>query len=225
MSGMGFWRTGPRSKTYPSIGRIDYHPRRQRHIRLSIRDGAVRVSYPRQSGFAKAEAFALSRRSWILKHLGPAIGLENGMAVGRRHRLRFSRQNHRVEDGVVYAPADDQSQSWRLIKLALQKEAEAELPPLVANRAERSGLQPAAVRIRYMRSQWGSCSAKGNLSLNSTLVCLPAELVDYVIIHELCHLRHLDHSPRFWSLVGEHCPDWRSLKKDLKGRRIGLAAI
>ena len=218
----GFWQTGPRSKTYPVIGQVDYYPRQQRNIRLSLREGAVRISYPRRTSFAKAEAFMLSRQAWIIKHLQPATRLKSGMAIGRRHQLKFSRQNHRIENGIIYAPGDDETESRRLIRLALQKEAGADLPQAVAGQVQRIGLQPAGIRIRYMTSQWGSCSAKGNICLNSALVYLSPKLIDYVIIHELCHLRHLNHSQQFWSLVGRHCPDWRALKQELKQHKIGL---
>ncbi len=64
-------------------------------------------------------------------------------------------------------------------------------------------------RLRYMRTQWGSCSESGRISLNTHLVKLPKATIDYVVLHELCHLQHLDHSPRFHALVEHYLPDWR----------------
>lgn len=63
-------------------------------------------------------------------------------------------------------------------------------------------------RQRYMTAQWGSCSAAGRLSLNTHLAKVPRSLVDYVLLHELCHLRHLNHGPAFYALLGRHMPDW-----------------
>ncbi|MDH5751634.1 MAG: M48 family metallopeptidase, partial [Deltaproteobacteria bacterium] len=74
--------------------------------------------------------------------------------------------------------------------------------------AGETGLQPARVRIREQKRRWGSCSAKKWLNLNWRLALAPPEVMDYVILHELCHLEHLNHSPRFWSRVGYFMPDY-----------------
>ncbi len=73
-----------------------------------------------------------------------------------------------------------------------------------------------SVRIGNQKSRWGSCSAGKNLNFNYKIVLLPKELSDYVIVHELCHLKELNHSPRFWNLVAEQIPNWKKLRKELK---------
>ena len=75
--------------------------------------------------------------------------------------------------------------------------------------AERVGVAFARIRIGGQRTLWGSCSPRGTLSFNWRLVLAPFEVVDYVVVHELCHLRIPDHSQRFWALVERHRPDWR----------------
>ncbi len=72
-------------------------------------------------------------------------------------------------------------------------------------------------RARFMRSQWGSCSSDGRISLNTHLVKTPERLIDYVILHELCHLVHHDHSRRFYALMGQHMPDWEARRGELDG--------
>lgn len=70
-------------------------------------------------------------------------------------------------------------------------------------------------RHRFMRSQWGSCSRAGRISLNTHLVKAPARLIEYVVLHELCHLQHYDHSRRFYALMGRHMPDWQARRGEL----------
>ena len=72
------------------------------------------------------------------------------------------------------------------------------------------------VFIKNSKSRWGSCSSAGNLNFNYKLLFLPQELADYVVVHELCHLRHFNHGPEFWALVSQACPDYKSLRKALR---------
>ena len=80
---------------------------------------------------------------------------------------------------------------------------------LVEEEAPRIGVRPARIQIRDQRSRWGSCSTRGTLSFNWRLVLAPFDVLDYVVVHELCHLREPNHSRRFWKLVEAHRPDWR----------------
>ena len=76
------------------------------------------------------------------------------------------------------------------------------------------------VSIRNQRTRWGSCSIKGNLNFNYKLLMLPQHLANYIIIHELCHLKELNHSPRFWNLVAQTMPNYSEIKKELRFLRI-----
>lgn len=89
----------------------------------------------------------------------------------------------------------------------LREEASALLPEKLSRLAVRYGFAYGRVCIKHNSSNWGSCSAKGNINLNLNLVRLPGPLCDYVLLHELCHLRHLDHGPRFHELLERLCAD------------------
>ncbi len=78
----------------------------------------------------------------------------------------------------------------------------------------------AGVKVRPMSSQWGSCSSKGVITLNPALLCVPLELFEYVVIHELAHIQHKNHSVRFWSAVAEYCDNFTERKKNLNQKRI-----
>jgi predicted metal-dependent hydrolase len=80
---------------------------------------------------------------------------------------------------------------------------------LIDEEAPAIGVEPARVQIRDQRSRWGSCSTRGTLSFNWRLVLAPFDVLDYVVVHELCHLREPNHSRRFWKLVEQRRPDWR----------------
>ena len=101
----------------------------------------------------------------------------------------------------------------------IRQRARQLLPPLLARVARQTGLSYQRVSIRSQKTRWGSCSSRGNISLNDQLLFLPPDAVEYLMIHELCHTRHLDHSPVFWALVQSHCADFRRHEKRLGDSR------
>ena len=83
-------------------------------------------------------------------------------------------------------------------------------------------LYPRQVTIRGQKGRWGSCSSRGALSLNWKLISAPAFVLDYVVIHELAHLAHMNHSAAFWRLVAAHCPDYKRARRWLDDHQIEL---
>lgn len=101
----------------------------------------------------------------------------------------------------------------------LRIQGQLHLIPWLARTADELSLDYARGQVRNQRSRWGSCSAKGTISLNQDLLFLPPELVRYIIIHELCHTRHMDHSPKFWALLESFEPGCRSFDARMKDAR------
>jgi predicted metal-dependent hydrolase len=105
----------------------------------------------------------------------------------------------------------------------IKKLARKDIPPRVEHFARVMGLNYGKVAIRAQRTRWGSCSAKGNLNFNCLLVLLPDEVRDYVVVHELAHLKEMNHSPRFWAEVGKVIPDYKLRRAQL--RELGRPLI
>jgi predicted metal-dependent hydrolase len=99
---------------------------------------------------------------------------------------------------------------------SLRIQARAELPMRLRELAIRHGLEVSRVSIRNQRTRWGSCGRDGHISLNWRLVLMPPDVRDYVLIHELMHLRRLDHSPAYWKLVAAACPGYRVARQWLR---------
>ena len=107
---------------------------------------------------------------------------------------------------------------------AMTAQAKADIPPRVAYCADRIGVSYGTITIRHQRSRWGSCTAKGNLNFNCLLTRMPPEMVDYIIVHELCHRREMNHSPRFWAEVRKIMPDYEVRRAWLKKEGPALIA-
>ncbi len=106
------------------------------------------------------------------------------------------------------------------------RRAARELVTMVADEeAQVLGVSFSRIDVRGQRTRWGSCSPRGTLSFNWRLVLAPFEVLDYVVVHELCHLREPNHSPRFWSLVSERRPDWRAQRDWLRAYGSELLAF
>lgn len=103
----------------------------------------------------------------------------------------------------------------------LRQQANAHLPQLIAQLAKEHGFRYQRLNIRKSRTRWGSCSSKGTISLSLYLMRLPAHLIEYVILHELCHTIEMNHSPAFWELLNQHTDGKaKSLRKELKNYPI-----
>lgn len=160
----------------PEIGEVVFRKSlRSRSISIRVHPvKGVRVSAPYWVPYSAAKLFFQARREWILKTM--------------------ARQREKYMD--VQVASSEQIE-------ALRRKAKAELPPRLAELAGRYGFTYNRVTIKHNATNWGSCSAKSNINLNLNIVRLPKVLQDYVLLHELCHLRHQDHGHAFHLLL-EH---------------------
>jgi hypothetical protein len=117
---------------------------------------------------------------------------------------------------VMHGATDDAAACQTALKGWLTHKAEEHLIPWLKRVSDETGLSYSAVSIRQQQTRWGSCSSRHLISLNARLLFLSPDLVTYVLVHELCHTKHLNHSPRFWRLAESYLPDYRHLDRQLR---------
>lgn len=213
-------------------------PRRRKTIEIAIEPPArVRVSAPLRTTDAEIDALVRQRADWILRKLdtlrnGGRRQWQTGEVVrflGREYPLRVidgprsSLPAVRLSGGrleVRVPPSPDEATRRLRAAMAVEwwyrQEAERRLRERIAHFAPRLGVAPRAVLIRAQRRRWGSCSATGVLRFNWRIMMAPPDVVDYVVVHELCHLAHPHHQASFWAAVASALPDYRERKKALR---------
>ncbi len=137
-------------------------------------------------------------------------------APGSGRQVRLQANGERLQ---LHYPQADNAEADVLISQRLQKwlivQARQHFLPWLTQTAEELGLPYAKVCIRAQKTRWGSCSARRVINLNRNLLFLPSPLVRYLFVHELSHIRHMNHSPQFWRQVAKHEPDYRRLDTEL----------
>jgi len=162
--------------------------RQSKHIRISIKpNGNVLVTYPFWSSKRVAMKFAKEKEFWIRKHLNTVKNNQSLLYKGDRKDY-----------------------------LSKKEEARKIVQERIEKFNEYYGFKFGRIAIRNQTSRWGSCSSKKNLNFNYRVVYLSDNLIDYLVVHELCHLKQMNHSKKFWNLVNETIPDYRELSNELR---------
>jgi hypothetical protein len=205
---------------------------RARRVTLKVdgRSGEAVLVSPPQVPAADLERFVARHRDWLaarLAALPDRIAFADGAEVpylGEAHRVRHDPSAARPvvrADGEFRVGGAPEHLARRL-KDFLAAEARRELAARALPLAERLGARVRHVAVRDTRSRWGSCSAQGSLNFSWRLILAPAFVVEYVVAHEVAHLREMNHSPRFWALVAELTPHTAPAKSWLKRHGAGL---
>jgi predicted metal-dependent hydrolase len=220
------------------------HPRARR-LRLTVTSGGARVSYPEGTHPAQVFAFLRKHANWLERKLdelqldqdGPPA-LRAGVPTliplrGETTRLSWRDGAYpRVElDGerlILTVPKPHNQRALgaarSLLHSYLQAQIRRDVSRVLARHIDELGRAPSGVRIKPLKSLWGSLDTRDKITLDLALALAPPDALKYVVIHELCHLRVRDHSPRFWSLVGSLYPEWRDQRDWLKTRGHALKA-
>ena len=222
-----------------------YRRPHQRTITLRVdRQGRVRVGCSKTCPQAEIEKVLLAHREWIAECLKKASEHreqfpkkkfsegEEFLFLGKRLKLHYqptAKDKPKMaligDRLVLFKPqAGQETDAHALLASAMLKFYKTSgvtlLQSLVETNAERMQLYPRRLSFRSQKSRWGSCSSAGNISLNWRLVCAPVRVANYVVVHELAHLKHHDHSANFWRLVESHCPEYKWSKNWLNQNQL-----
>ena len=205
------------------------HPRARRYLLRLRPDGTARVTIPRGGSVTTARQFVERNRSWLerqFQRLQARPQRPSNWQVGSEllfrgelvqiqsdgpGRIRLGSETLRVTEGA----ADLRP----VIEKLLRQMATRELSLRAMELASQHGFTVNRVTVRNQRTRWGSCSRRGTISLNWRLIQTPDYVRDYIALHELAHLRHMNHSRRFWQEVELLCPDYRNAERWLKQNR------
>lgn len=207
---------------------------RASHVRIKVApDGRLRASLPLYAPvFLVKRLIKNSRtqlRALLTEHHG-TTSFEHGMRIGKSHTLitrattaptaSFKRHGQQI---VINVPEDETLASPAVVRAirdsmaeALRLEAKSYLPKRLRHLADQHGFDYEKIRFSHASGRWGSCSSNGTISLNIALMKLPFELIDYVLIHELCHTVEMNHSSAFWRLVEAGDPSYKTHRNLLK---------
>ena len=216
-------------------GEVIFKAIKNMYLRVVPPLGEIRISAPRGTPMQTIRQFALSRKQWILRNRlnlvqnppppsFPCLDGERFNLWGKEYLLRIEEQPG--ERGVeingpnltLLAPSGAPETQKKQILESWRKEQLSQAIELLLSRWEpRMELKVASVSLRRMKTRWGSCTPSARkIRLNTALASTPEELLEYVLVHEMAHIRQPNHGPIFWSIVAEHLPDWKNSRKRLK---------
>jgi predicted metal-dependent hydrolase len=214
------------------IGQVTLYKRKgAKNLKLTVgHNGDIRVTLPLWAPYYLGKQFVQQRRAWLLDKQVQFRPLPNHLRVGKAHHVQFDIQNwasirSRVARGIITiqiptgintnSPEVQTAIQHASIR-ALKKEAKLLLPDRIENLAKKHGFAYRSVRIKEMRSRWGSCSQHKDIVLNCYLMQLPWELIDYVLLHELVHTRVLAHGAPFWDELTIYVQNLPAIRKTMR---------
>lgn len=201
--------------------------RRVRHARLQVKPfGGLEVVIPPRFPRHQIPGFVAQHSGWIRTRLGEQA--RRRAAISLPHSIELALDKRRVTvvyhnpgqainhdlfapplQDTLYIEGRDHADRVHALRNWIRGQAWKVLPTLLDQISRRTGLTYRKLTIRSQKTRWGSCSRRGNISLNDQLLFVPAPTVEYLMVHELCHTRQLNHSRRFWHLVEQYCPGYR----------------
>jgi len=221
---------------------IEYTLQRSRRKTASVyveRDGQVSVLVPETLTDQQVQQLIESKRRWIYRHLAQWRDLnatrvqreyvngEGFLYLGRTYRLQLVAQQDvplKLKDGHfrLLAPRGDTEDAEAAFRDFYREKGKPRIMERVAYYQTRMGVQPKSVRVFELKHRWASCSPGGNLNFHWKCMMAPPTVIDYIIVHELAHLRHANHTRAFWNMVDKILPDYQDRKEWLRVNGAGM---
>lgn len=213
---------------------------RRKTATVKVVEGKVSVVVPRSTTTDTVQALVTKKTRWIREKLAlhrqttpikpkEYVSGESFTYLGRNYRLKVltgATKSVKLVNGWLTVTLPRSQKTPQKVREALTQwfriHAEQKLQEKVERCSKVVGVKPASVNVKTFKARWGSCSTKGNLLFNWQIIIAPNRIVDYVVVHELCHLKRHDHSPEFWKCVQRAFPDYQECKDWLKvnGQRL-----
>ena len=212
------------------VGDVLHRSHGRRRISLSIDERGLRVGAPLRASMREIETVLRDHARWVVRKLAqwaqqcaPGRRWENGetlMFRGRPLRLSIAAGL----EGAAHLDSTLQVTARRLqpeniaalARAWLRSQALADFALRVERHRQAMRAVPVDIRLSNARTRWGSCHASGRILLNWRLIQMPERLIDYVVVHELAHLREMNHSPRFWAVVANEIPDYAARRREIR---------
>jgi len=207
---------------------------RRKTATIKVDDRVVSIVEPQDLNEQRITRLLKDKNRWIKdkiaaqKSVAPArekqfVSGEAFSYLGKNYRLKVKRGNYqpvKLLQGRLVVTLPDGADNPHMVRNALVRWYQTQAAPKLIEKTERYAeqiaVQPAAVNIRNYKSRWGNCNSKGQIDYNWKIVMAPHWVVDYVVVHELCHLKHFDHSKNYWRKVKHYCADAEAAKEWLK---------
>ncbi len=209
---------------------------RRRTIGLTIDQRGLRIAAPLRARLGDIEKLIREHGQWVLDKLAnwrerpppEKLQIADGLPItllGETWTVTLTdigRARWQFAGQTIYLKPTTTHDAAQLLEMALREKARDVFTERLGHYAPRLGVGLPPLRLSSARTRWGSCSHRGGIALNWRLIFMPLTVLDYVVCHELAHLKEMNHSPRFWSVVEQLCPDWRALRLELRqlGRQI-----
>lgn len=207
--------------------------KKRRSLGIYVRDGKVTVRAPMNEAQQTIEHFVQQKQGWIQSHLlrqqqtitnvahsfadgDTFLWLNTPLTLEVRRARPTQVYQHQQTLNVVCSANATSGRIKKLLEGWYKTQALTYLTERVAHFAQVLNLHPKAISVRRYKTRWGSCNHKGEIQFNWLIMMAPQEVVDYVVVHELCHLKHFNHSSAFWRLVASVTPDYSQHRDWLK---------
>lgn len=210
---------------------------KRKNLYIQIKNSEIIVKAPKHVSKQRIEKFIREKEKWILKILEKQKNMEKSVQKeyiegeeffykGEKYilKIEYASKNEKIakieDENLIVKIKENQEDEKRQIEKQIEnfyfQMAEIELSESMERLTKIMGMMPESFRVKRLKRVWGNCSSKKSISLNYNLIKYSKKAMDYVVIHEVSHLKYMNHSKNFWNMVGKYMPDYKDAEKELK---------